>query len=62
MTPYRERLESGEYQAGQQSEPVDATPAAVKKAEELGVDLEDIEGSGKGGRVLASDVQEADQN
>ena len=36
-----------------------ATPAARKKAEELGLDLSEIEGTGAGGRVLVRDVLKA---
>lgn len=38
---------------------VDATNAARSKAEELGIDLSGIEGSGARGRVLLKDVMEA---
>ncbi len=38
---------------------VEATAAAERKAEELDVDLEKVEGSGSGGRVLVEDVEEA---
>ena len=38
---------------------VEATEAAERKAEELEVDLEEVEGSGFSGRVLADDVEEA---
>jgi len=37
----------------------EATEAAERKAEELEVDLEEVEGSGSSGRVLADDVEEA---
>jgi pyruvate/2-oxoglutarate dehydrogenase complex dihydrolipoamide acyltransferase (E2) component len=37
----------------------EATPAASKKAEELGLDLSMVEGTGAGGRVLARDVLRA---
>jgi pyruvate/2-oxoglutarate dehydrogenase complex dihydrolipoamide acyltransferase (E2) component len=40
------------------SEP-EATPAAIKKAEKLGLDLSDVKGSGAGGRVLVRDVIQA---
>ncbi len=40
---------------------VEATPAAEAKAEELGVPLEEVEGSGVEGRVLVTDVEEAAQ-
>ena len=38
---------------------VEATEAAERKAQELDVDLEKVEGSGSGGRVLVDDVEEA---
>ena len=37
----------------------DATDAARKKADELGLDLSGIEGTGSGGRIVVRDVQEA---
>lgn len=37
----------------------DATSAAERKAEELGVDLASVEGTGKDGRVTAGDVERA---
>ncbi|HSK98739.1 MAG TPA: E3 binding domain-containing protein [Rubrobacteraceae bacterium] len=36
---------------------VEATDAARRKAEDLGVDLSQVEGTGSGGRVLVRDVQ-----
>jgi pyruvate/2-oxoglutarate dehydrogenase complex dihydrolipoamide acyltransferase (E2) component len=36
-----------------------ATPTALKRAEELGVDLTDVEGSGAEGRITVRDVQRA---
>jgi pyruvate/2-oxoglutarate dehydrogenase complex dihydrolipoamide acyltransferase (E2) component len=36
-----------------------ATDAARRKAEELGVDLAQIEGTGAGGRILVTDVRKA---
>ena len=38
---------------------VEATKAAERRANELDVDLADVEGSGSGGRVLVEDVEEA---
>lgn len=38
---------------------VEATDAARRKAEELGVDLSQVEGSGIGGRILVRDVKQA---
>jgi pyruvate/2-oxoglutarate dehydrogenase complex dihydrolipoamide acyltransferase (E2) component len=36
-----------------------ATPAAIKKAKDLGLDLSEVEGTGAGGRVLVRDVLRA---
>ena len=38
---------------------VEATEAAERDAEELGVDLEEVEGTGVEGRILVEDVEEA---
>jgi pyruvate/2-oxoglutarate dehydrogenase complex dihydrolipoamide acyltransferase (E2) component len=45
--------------AGEQKDKAQATPAAVRKAEDLGVDLSQIEGTGSGGRITVKDVREA---
>ena len=37
----------------------EATEAARKRAEELGMDLSDLEGTGSGGRIVVSDVTQA---
>ena len=37
----------------------EATRAAIKRAEELGVDLSSLEGSGSGGRIVVRDVTRA---
>jgi len=37
----------------------DATDAARRKADELGIDLSQVEGTGSGGRILVRDVKEA---
>jgi pyruvate/2-oxoglutarate dehydrogenase complex dihydrolipoamide acyltransferase (E2) component len=50
-----EDRETDEEDAG---EP-EATEAARRKAENLGVDLSQVEGTGSGGRILIRDVQEA---
>ncbi len=44
-----------QQQGGQQEQP-DATHAAEKKAQELGVDLNQVEGSGAEGRITVRDV------
>jgi pyruvate/2-oxoglutarate dehydrogenase complex dihydrolipoamide acyltransferase (E2) component len=38
---------------------VEATPAAERRAEELGVDLSQVRGTGSGGRITVKDVQSA---
>lgn len=38
---------------------VSATPAAKEKAEELGVDLTQVNGTGNGGKITAADVERA---
>jgi pyruvate/2-oxoglutarate dehydrogenase complex dihydrolipoamide acyltransferase (E2) component len=48
----------GAVGGGGQEEP-DATEVARKRAEELGVDLSQVEGSGAGGRITIRDVQRA---
>ncbi len=45
-----------------EAESVEATDAAERDAEELGVDLTEVEGSGEEGRVLVEDVEEAAEN
>jgi pyruvate/2-oxoglutarate dehydrogenase complex dihydrolipoamide acyltransferase (E2) component len=45
-------------QGGGEQEP-NATQAARQKAEELGVDLSEVEGSGSEGRITVKDVQSA---
>jgi pyruvate/2-oxoglutarate dehydrogenase complex dihydrolipoamide acyltransferase (E2) component len=40
---------------------VDATGAARQRAEELGIDLSQVEGSGTGGRITVKDVTKAAQ-
>jgi pyruvate/2-oxoglutarate dehydrogenase complex dihydrolipoamide acyltransferase (E2) component len=49
-TPGKGREQKGEVQA---------TPAAERKAEDLGVDLSEIDGTGSGGRITVKDVTEA---
>jgi pyruvate/2-oxoglutarate dehydrogenase complex dihydrolipoamide acyltransferase (E2) component len=51
--------QEAEDQASEDAGEPDATDAARRKAEELGVDLTRIEGTGAGGRILVRDVKEA---
>ena len=46
-------------EAGEQNDKAQATPAAERKAEALGVDLSQIEDTGSGGRITVKDVTEA---
>jgi pyruvate/2-oxoglutarate dehydrogenase complex dihydrolipoamide acyltransferase (E2) component len=50
-----------ESQAESTEEEPDATDAARQKAEQLGVDLSEIEGTGAGGRITVKDVVSAAQ-
>jgi hypothetical protein len=43
-------------EASEENGEVQATPAAERKAEDLGVDLSQIEGTGSGGRIIVKDV------
>lgn len=42
-----------------QSKAPEATPAAKEKAEEEGIDLSEVEGTGAGGRITLADVEKA---
>jgi pyruvate/2-oxoglutarate dehydrogenase complex dihydrolipoamide acyltransferase (E2) component len=53
--------QQGEQGGGEQEEP-NATQAARQKAEELGVDLSQVEGSGSEGRITLKDVQSSAAN
>ena len=46
-------------EAGERKDKVQATPAAERKAKDLGVDLSQIAGTGSGGRITVKDVTEA---
>ena len=55
------RRRSGSEEAGEEKGEVQATPAAERRAMELGVDLSQVAGTGSGGRVTVRDVQNAAQ-
>ena len=57
----QEIQEDGEAQEPDEesAEETEATDAARSKAEDLGVDLARVEGTGTGGRIIARDVQQA---
>lgn len=50
---------SGPQESEEPATGVEATDAARRKADELGVDLSGIRGSGPGGRIVVKDVREA---
>ncbi len=50
---------SEEAEEDQSATEVEATDAARRKAEDLGIDLSQVEGTGPGGRILVRDVQKA---
>src|SRR5215211_2168632 len=58
LAPQVGRDEEAGAEAEARAEP-DATEAARNKAEELGVDLSGLEGTGSGGRILVRDVARA---
>ncbi len=53
------KKETAEVEAAEEEGKVHATEAAERKAEELGVDLTTVEGTGKEGRITVGDVQKA---
>lgn len=57
--PTRDTEDGPDEEPERENGEVEATDAARRKAEELGVDLSSIEGSGQRGRILLRDVQKA---
>jgi pyruvate/2-oxoglutarate dehydrogenase complex dihydrolipoamide acyltransferase (E2) component len=53
------RADEAAEQADEPKSEVEATPAAERRAEELGVDLSQVRGTGSGGRITVKDVQSA---
>jgi pyruvate dehydrogenase E2 component (dihydrolipoamide acetyltransferase) len=53
------RADEAAEQADEPESGVEATPAAERRAEELGVDLSQVRGTGSGGRITVKDVQSA---
>lgn len=51
--------EDSEEEEDEEVDTSDVSPAAAQLAEEHGLDVDEIEGTGKDGRVLVSDVREA---
>jgi hypothetical protein len=55
----RKAKEIGERRRERKSEEVNATPAAVERADELDVDLDGVEGTGADDRITVADVRKA---
>jgi pyruvate/2-oxoglutarate dehydrogenase complex dihydrolipoamide acyltransferase (E2) component len=55
----RKAREIGERRRQRRAEKYNATPAALKAAEEAGLDIEEIEGTGSDARITVKDVREA---
>ena len=53
------RADETAEQADEPESGVEASPAAERRAEELGVDLSQVRGTGSGGRITVKDVQNA---
>jgi len=53
----RKVREFGERREHRRAEKYNATESALRLADELGVDLADLEGTGSGGRITVKDVQ-----
>lgn len=51
----------GKVEEGEEFQEPESTDAAEEKADELGVDINDVEGTGKDGRVTVSDVEKHDK-
>ncbi len=59
LIPSGGSVRSAAEQADEPESGVEATPAAERRAEELGVDLSMVKGTGSGGRITVKDVQSA---
>jgi hypothetical protein len=57
----RKAKEVGERRKERKAEELNATEAAMRTAEELDVDLEDVDGTGPEGRITIRDVREAQE-
>jgi pyruvate/2-oxoglutarate dehydrogenase complex dihydrolipoamide acyltransferase (E2) component len=55
----RKARELGERRRQRRADKHNATPAALKAAQEEGIDLDDVEGTGADGRITVKDVREA---
>jgi pyruvate/2-oxoglutarate dehydrogenase complex dihydrolipoamide acyltransferase (E2) component len=59
MAATRKVKELGERRRKRRAEKHDATEAALNTAEELGVDLDEVDGTGAEGRITVRDVKQA---
>jgi pyruvate/2-oxoglutarate dehydrogenase complex dihydrolipoamide acyltransferase (E2) component len=57
----RKALEVGERRRQRKAEEINATEAAMREADELGVDVEEVDGTGPDGRVTIRDVRQAQE-
>jgi pyruvate/2-oxoglutarate dehydrogenase complex dihydrolipoamide acyltransferase (E2) component len=57
----RKVRELGERREQRRAEKYEATETAMRVADELGIDLDQIEGTGQGGRITVKDVRQAEQ-
>jgi pyruvate dehydrogenase E2 component (dihydrolipoamide acetyltransferase) len=57
----RKAKEVGERRKERKAEELNATEAALRTAEELDVDLEDVDGTGPEGRITIRDVRQAQE-
>ena len=57
----RKAKEAGERRKERKAEELNATEAAMRTAEELEVDLEDVDGTGPDGRITIRDVRQAQE-
>ena len=54
-------MELGERRRRKRAEKHNATESAIKQAKELGIDLDEIEGSGAEGRITVRDLKQVAQ-
>jgi e3 binding domain len=57
----RKVRELGERREHKRAEKYQATPAAIRIADEMGVDLAEVEGTGSSGRITVKDVRDAQE-
>jgi pyruvate/2-oxoglutarate dehydrogenase complex dihydrolipoamide acyltransferase (E2) component len=54
-------MEAGERRKQRKAEEMNATEAAMRKAHELGVELDEVKGTGPEGRITIRDVKQAQE-